>query len=333
MAERDAPPAALPAPESVAPAHLELKAALLIVGVVLLIAVSVLYVLYARGAFEATQRLVLIAEDSEGVAVGMDVSFSGFPIGRVARIELADDGNARILVDVAQKDAHRLRTSSVFTLVRSLVGGTAIKAYSGVPTDPPLPDGAERTVLVGDATAEIPRLVADARALLQNLNNLTAEGAPLATTLANVQALTGRASEQGALAALLGNEADARKLGVTLDRTNALLARLDGIAAKADRQVFDPGGLLPASKDTVVQLRATLAEAQAALTGVRGTLAKVDGVLVEAQGVAANARVASTDLGNLRAEVEASLRKVQHLIDDINRRWPFSRDAKELKLP
>jgi phospholipid/cholesterol/gamma-HCH transport system substrate-binding protein len=313
--------------------RLEAKAGALIVGVLLLIAASVLYVLYARGAFEATQRLVLIAEDSEGVAVGMDVSFSGFPIGRVARIELADDGNARILVDVAQKDAHRLRTSSVFTLVRSLVGGTAIKAYTGVPTDPPLPDGAERTVLIGDATAEIPRLVADARALLENLNRLTAADAPLATALGNLQSLTGRASEQGALAALFGNEADARKLGVTLDRANALLARLDGIAAKADRQVFEPGGLLPESKDTVVQLRATLREAQTALGDVRGTLAKVDAVLVEAQGVAANARTATTDLGDLRAEVEASLRKVQHLIDDINRRWPFARDSKEIKLP
>jgi phospholipid/cholesterol/gamma-HCH transport system substrate-binding protein len=316
-----------------APAHLAFKAGLLLALVAALVAASVLYVLFARGAFEATQRLVLIAEDSEGVAVGMDMSFAGFPIGRVARIELGDDGNARILVDVATKDAHRLRTSSVFTLVRSLVGGTAIKAYTGVPTDPPLPDGAERQVLIGDATAEIPRLVADARALLENLNRLTAADAPLATTLANVQALTGRASEQGALAALFGNEADARKLGLTLDRANALLARLDGIAAKADRQVFDAGGLLPESKDTVVQLRATLREAQTALGDVRSTLAKVDAVLVEAQGVAANARSATTDLGDLRAEVEASLRKVQHLIDDINRRWPFSRAAKDVRLP
>lgn len=327
MAERD-PPAPPPAP-----AHLELKAALLIVGVVLLIAATVLYVLYARGAFEATQRLVLLAEDSEGVAVGMDMSFSGFPIGRVARIELGDDNQARILVDVVRKDAHRLRTSSVFTLVRSLVGGTTLKAYTGVPTDPPLPDGAERTVLIGDATADIPGMVADVRALLANLNRLSAADSPLAQALANVQALSGRMNEQGALAALFGNEADARKLGVTLDRTNALLARLDAIAAKADRQVFDPGGLLPETQAAVVQLRALLDAARTALTDVRGTLARVDGVLAEAQGVAENARAATTDLGDLRSEVEASLRKVQHLIDDINRRWPFSRDAKELKLP
>ncbi len=39
--------------------------------------------------FESTQQLVLTADDSEGVSVGMDMNFSGFPIGRVSRIELS----------------------------------------------------------------------------------------------------------------------------------------------------------------------------------------------------------------------------------------------------
>ena len=64
---------------------------------------SGLYLLYARGAFEPTQTLVLTADDSEGVVVGMDMTFSGFPIGRVRRIELAEIGNARIVVDVPRK--------------------------------------------------------------------------------------------------------------------------------------------------------------------------------------------------------------------------------------
>ena len=34
----------------------------------------------------------------------------------------------------------------------------------------------------------------------------------------------------------------------------------------------------------------------------------------------------------LRAEVDASLRKVTGLIDEINRKWPFSRDS-EIRLP
>jgi phospholipid/cholesterol/gamma-HCH transport system substrate-binding protein len=320
-------------------AHLEAKAALLLVLMVLLLAGSVLYVLYARGVFEATQRLVLIAEDGEGVQVGMDVTFSGFPIGRVRRIELAPDGNARIVVDVPRKDAHWLRTSSVFTLVRNLVGATNIRAYSGVLTDPPLEDGAERKVLPGDATAEIPRLVTSTHELVQNLNRLTGPDSALFAALNSVQAAMKRLEGQhGALGLLFGNDEDARKFVTALERSNSLLARLDATIAKADRQVFGSDGLMPETRAAVAQLnaalgdaRGTLGDVRTTLADVRGTLAKAGTLLDEAQGVAANARVATTDLGALRADVEASLRKVERLIDEINRKWPFARDT-ELKL-
>lgn len=307
-------------------AHLEFKAALLLALLVLLVGGAVVYVLYARGAFEPTQRLVLIADDSEGVQVGMDLTFSGFPIGRVRRIELADDGSARIVIDVPKKDAHRLRTSSVFTLTRGLVGSTSIKAFTGIPTDPPLPDGAERKVLVGDATAELPRLVAEARDLVRNMTAITAPDAPLATSLGNVQTVTERLKgPRGALGVLMGNERDAQKLVAALDRTNALLARMDGLVAKTDAQVFGADGLMRDARATIVQLNATLGEA-------RATLKKVDAVLEEAQVIAANTKVATTDLGALRTEIEVNLRKVESLVDEINRRWPFARDT-EIKLP
>ena len=310
-------------------AHLRAKAAALLLFTLLLVAGSVLYLLYARGAFEPTQRLVLTADDSEGVAVGMDMTFSGFPIGRVRRIELAGDGNVRILVDVARRDAHWLRQSSVFTLVRGIVGGTTIKAYSGILTDPPLEDGAERPVLRGDATAEIPQLMSNARQLLENLNALTAADSALGGAVGNVRALTERLNAPGgALGVLMGNEQDAKKIVTTLERTNQLLARIDGMAAKADRQVFGAGadpGLVPEVRAAVVQLNALLADARQSLT-------QVDAVLAEAQAVGANARDATTDLGLLRAEVEASLRKVEGLVNEVNRKWPFARDT-ELKLP
>lgn len=316
--------------ESLRPvAYLELKAAMLLLFTLALIVGSGLYLLYARGAFEPTQTLVLTADDSEGVVVGMDMTFSGFPIGRVRRIELAETGNARIVVDVAQKDAHWLRESSVFTLVRGVVGGTNIRAYSGILTDPPLPAGAVRPVLRGDATAEIPQLMASARELLGNLNALTAQDAALGSSLTNVQALTQRLNGPGgALGVLMGNEADTRKIIATLERTNTLLARLDGLAKQADRQVFGENG-----KDALVpDLRASVGQLNALLAETRNSLKKVDAVLVEAQAIGANTREATTDLGALRADVESNLRKVESLVNEIQRKWPFARDT-EIRLP
>ena len=306
--------------------HLEFKAVLLLIFMGLLLVASALYVMYARGLFESSQKLVLVSEDSEGVVVGMNLTFSGFPIGRVRRIELADDGKARIVVDVASKDAHWLRESSVFTLVRGLVGGTNIRAYTGLLTDPPLADGAVRTVLQGDAAGEVPKLVAAAKDLIENLNSLTSSQGALGASLVNLKTLTTRLNGSGgALTVLLGGEAEAKKMLLTLDRSNALLARLDGVVAKADTQVFGEKGVMPETRATVVQLNALLGDA-------RGSLKKVDAVLVEAQAVGANARQATDELATLRGEVEASLRKVDGLINEINKKWPFARDT-EVKLP
>lgn len=305
---------------------IQFKAALLLLLMISLVGGSIVYLMYARGVFEATQKLVLVADDSEGVVVGMDLTFSGFPVGRVSQIELSPEGNARMIMEIPRRDAHWLRTSSIFTLERGLVGSTRLRAYSGILTDPPLEDGATRTLLVGDASAEIPKLVASAKELIQNLKALTAADSSLDVSLGNVKTLTDKLNGKGgALGAILGDEKHTEKLLTALDRANALLAKVDSLAAKADTQVFGPSGVMKDAQATVVQLNALLIDA-------RASLKKVDAVLIEAQAVGANAKAATTDLGVLRVDVETSLRKVDHLINEINRKWPFKRDA-ELKLP
>ena len=306
--------------------HLEFKAVLLLSFMLALILASALYVMYARGLFESTQTLVLVSEDSEGVVVGMNLTFSGFPIGRVRRIELAEDGKARIVIDVASKDAHWLRQSSVFTVVRGLVGGTNIRAYTGILTDKLLEDGAVRTVLQGDAGAEVPKLIAAAKDLVELVNSLVSKQGALGASFGNLQTLTAKSNGPcGSLTVLLDGPEEAKKLITTLDKTNALLARVDGMAAKADVQVFGEKGVLPETRATVVQLNALLGDA-------RTSLKKVDAVLTEAQAIGANVKDGTSELNLLRGEVEASLRKVDGLINEINRKWPFARDV-ELKLP
>ena len=323
-------PDGLPSPEI---RHAGLKAALVLAAAAAIVGGFVLYVLYARGVFEPTQRLVLMADDGAGVTVGMDLTFSGFPVGRVQRIELAPDGKARIEVDVPRQDARWLRASSVFTLERSLVGGARLRAFTGDLADKPLPEGAVRQVLRGDATEELPGLVASMKRLLENLERMTAEDSSLNASLASVRTLTERMSgPHGALGGILGSEDKARKVIVALDRANALLASLEGASAKLDRtlghadeSLFAPGGLVEETRKTVVTLNAALADA-------RESLKKADAILADAQKVSASTRDATKDLNALRAEVEASLRRVSALIDEVNRRWPFARDT-EVRLP
>ena len=301
------------------PAHVERKAMILLVVVAALIVAFILYVMYARGVFEPTQKLILETDNSEGVIPGMDMSFAGFPIGRVRLVDLAKDGKVNIVIDVSKEDAKWLRTSSVFTLERSVVGETRIRAFTGLLEDPPLPDGARRPVLRGDVTAEIPGLVATARSLLNNLESMTAEGSSISGSLENIQTVTGRLSGRyGLLGGALGDE-EAAKFVQTLQRVDALLA-------KTDQRLYGRKGMVEDAQAAVVELQGVLQDA-------RATLKKVDAVLVEAQAVGANARVATDDLGALRGEVDASLRKVNRLVDEVNRKWPFGRANQEIKLP
>ena len=320
-------PSAGPATPPLRPvAHLERKAAALLLLTCALVLGALVYLMYARGVFEPTQSLVLTADDSEGVVVGMDMTFSGFPIGRVHRIELAKDGMVRIRIDVQSKDAHWLRESSVFTLVKGLVGGTTIKAYSGILTDPPLPPGAERPVLRGDATAEIPQIMASAKELLANLSQMTASDSSLGQSLEHIQSLSDKMQgPNGVLGAVMGNEADARRVGQVLERAEQVLARMDRMVQRADRQVFDADGVMPQVKVTVLELNGLLADA-------RQRLKKMDAVLVEAQGIGSNVNSATQDLGELRTEVEANLRKIETMMTDLQRKWPFARQP-ELQLP
>lgn len=306
--------------------NLELKAAALLVFTVLLVLGAVLFLLHARGFFEPKQSLVLVADDAEGVAPGMDLTFSGFPIGRVRQVDLSDKGQVQITVDVRKEDAKWLRTSSVFTLVRGIVGGAQLRAYSGVMTDPPLPPGAERPVLRGDANAEIQRVIGAARDLLDNLNQMTGQSSELNRTVANLQAFSAKLQgRQGALHAVFGNEQDARKLVQTIENANAALARVERLAANADRRVFGEGGLATDAQASVRQLNALLADA-------RASMQRVDAVLAEAQAVGANLRSGTADLGSLRGEVEANLRKIEDMVNDLNRKFPFAKERK-IELP
>jgi phospholipid/cholesterol/gamma-HCH transport system substrate-binding protein len=321
------------APPPVEIRHAGLKAGAVLLVTALLAAAFIAYVLYMRGTFESTQRLVLMADDGAGVTVGMDLTFSGFPVGRVQRIELAADGKARIEIDVPEKDAHWLRATSVFTLERSLVGGARLRAFTGDLNDKPLPAGAVRPVLRGDATEELPGLIASMKRLLENLERMTAEDSSLNASFASVKTLTERMSgPSGALGGILGGEENARKVITAIERANATLAslekvsvRLDAMLGKADEGVFGAGGALEETRKAIAQLNATLAEA-------REGLKKADAILTDVGKVSSNTRAATEDLAGLRLEVETSLRRVTQLIDEINRKWPFSRDT-EVKLP
>jgi len=285
----------------------EFQARLVLIATFLLLFGLATYVLYARGVFEPTHGLVLVTDDSEGVAVGMDLTFAGFPLGRVTRVELAEDGQARIVVSIPRKNTQWLKESSVFTIERSMIGSVRIRAYSGILSDPELPDGAERPLLRGDAFSEFQRLAVPMRELVEQLAAVS-------------QRLQG---PYGALGVLLGSDAEAQRVLETLTRVDRLI---EGV----NRQVLGLDGA--ADPGLVRTTRDMLAALSQVLLDSRESLAKVNLILEEGKVIAENARLATSDLDLLKDEASRNLRRIDSLLEEISRKWPFSQDA-EMRLP
>ena len=291
------------------------------------------YALYSRGVFEASRRVVLVAADAEGVSVGMPVMFSGFPIGNVAAMDLTEDGRVRIELQIREKDARWVRSSTQFTLDKQLLGSAKIRAVSPRMQDPPLADGAQRELVLRDAAADFPQLVARANAILDNLDALVRPDSSLSGSLANLKTVTGRlAGEYGMLEGFTGSKKRARQFTEALAKVDEVVAsanravgRLESLLAKADEKLFGEDGLTRDAQQSIRELHALLADARAGLK-------RADALLATAQSTATGVGEATSNLAALRAEVDDSIRKVNSLLTEINRKWPFERDS-QIKLP
>lgn len=313
--------------------RLRLKVGLLVAVIPLIVIGLAVYALVSRGVFEASRRVVLVAADAEGVSVGMPVMFSGFPIGNVAGMDLTEDGRVRIELQIREKDARWLRSSTQFTLDKQLLGSAKIRVVSPRMQDPPLAPDARRELTTRDAAADFPQLIAKANRILEDFDALVRPDSNLARGLADLKIVTERLSgEYGVLEGITGSKARARRFAEALAKVEDVVSsanratdRLESLLAKSDEKIFGEGGLTQDAQGSIRELHALLADA-------REGLKKADAVLASAQSTADGVNEAAGDLASLRAEVDDSLRKLNSLLTEINRKWPFARDSK-IKLP
>ncbi len=83
--------------------------------------------------------------------------------------------------------------------------------------------------------------------------------------------------------------------------------------AKIDARIFGVHGVMYESQAAITQVNVILGDVQTSLKNV-------DAVLAQAQAIGSNVQEATVDLVVLRKQVEMSLRKVEHLVSEINRK-------------
>jgi len=284
------------------------------------------YLLHARGFFEDTFHLQLAASSADGVAPGVPIVFSGIEIGRVTTLGLNDSGGIVIRAEFLGRNAKWLKENSTFTLDKPLVGGAKIRVESPDLNAPALPDNSTMLLLSSDVSKEIPLLVERVKSILANVEHLTRKDGEINATLANVKTLTGRMTgEYGMLEGVLGSPEKARAVTDSLDKTRALITKLDSLAAKTDQWLFAPNGVAENTRESLAQVRLMLNDAQSSLK-------KADALMANAVEISANVKDGTQDIAALRAEIDDAVRKASALVNEINKKWPFARDP-EVKLP
>jgi len=305
---------------------LHFKVGLFAAASLLLAGIFIVYLLHARGFFEKTFHLQLAAASADGVAPGVPVVFSGIEIGRVTTLGLNENGGIIIRTEFLGRDAKWLKENSTFVLDKPIVGGAKIRVDSPDLKAPALPDNATMLLLTSDVSKEIPALVDRVKAILANIEHLTRKDGELNATLANAKTVTGRMTgEYGMLESVLGSPEKARALTDSLDKTRALITKLDGLAAKADQWLFAEKGVADQTRESLAQVRLMLNDAQSSLK-------KADAMMANAVEISANVKDGTQDLAQLRAEIDDAVRKANDLVNEINKKWPFARTP-EVKLP
>ncbi|MES2369719.1 MAG: MlaD family protein [Pseudomonadota bacterium] len=305
---------------------LHFKVGLFAAASLVLAAVFIAYLLHARGFFEKTFHLQLAATSADGVAPGVPVVFSGIEIGRVTTLGLNENGGIIIHTEFLGRNAKWLKENSTFTLDKPIVGGAKIRVDSPDLRAPALPDNATMLLLTSDISKEIPALVERVKAILANVEYLTRKDGEINATLANVKTVTGRMTgEYGVLEGVLGSPEKARAVTDSLDKTRALITKLDTLTAKTDQWLFAQDGMAEQTKASLAQVRLMLNDAQSSLK-------KADAVMANAVEISANIKDGTQDIAKLRAEIDDAVRKANGLINEINKKWPFAREP-EVKLP
>ncbi len=305
---------------------LHFKVGLFAAASLLLAGVFIVYLLHARGFFDKTFHLQLAAASADGVAPGVPVVFSGIEIGSVTALGLNENGGIIIRTEFLGRNARWLKENSSFTLDKPIVGGAKIRVDSPDLSAPSLPDNATMLLLTSDISKEIPALVERVKAILANVEHLTRKDGEINATLANVKTVTGRMTgEYGVLEGVLGSPEKARAVTDSLDKTRALVTRLDAIAAKTDQWLFADQGIAAQTRESLAQVRLMLNDAQSSLK-------KADAVMANAVDISANVKDGTQNIAQLRAEIDDAVRKANDLVNEINKKWPFARNP-EVKLP
>lgn len=284
----------------------DLKVGLFIGCTVVILIAALLYLATGKGVFEQTHTFTLSSRSGDGFAAGMPVVFSGFDIGKVAALELNDEGLVLIKIKIPDRHVKWIRSDSSFILYRPLIGSAQIVVSTVNLKSPPLAENQIPQVSIvndiNDAIARIEPVLEKVAQIAEHAERLTRNlsdpKGDLNRVLGNAEKITTNLASKKSLAEMaISDEESLRSLNDSLkklkDITNnvdRLLIRVDKMADRTDEQLYGSEGALP--------------QANVILKDMIGKLQKLDKTIDNINTISSDASAGTRDFEILRSDID-----------------------------
>ena len=245
----------------------------------LLVVCSLVLVLLVMRSFETNERflgrsfqLQAQVHNVYGLEADAKVTMAGLKVGKVQTIDLLPDKTARLTLNLEQHYHELVRSDSVATLTKPLIGAAVVDIGIGTPTLPRLENGGTRAFRVKPDVSDVVAAFAERLERIDRaLDNLAAI---TDLTRSSVQRITG---PNGALESTLSQvQASARNVRAATDALEGTLTDVRAVAVQSQAAVgqvqtvlTDVGALTRHSAATGQTLQRTLSNAEEITGGLR----------------------------------------------------------------
>jgi len=274
----------------------------------LLVISSLLVLLVAMRFYRSADRLLgnsfqLHAQvrNVNGLEVDAKVTMAGLKVGKVQRIDLMPDKTALITMDIELRYHDLVRTDSVATLAKPLIGGPVVDIGIGTPSQPRLENQATIALqLQPDVNEVIAALPAKLEKVDHALDNLVVISDMARASAQRITAPQGSldATLSEARAAVQNVRAATETLKGALTDVRAVAASGQAAVGQAQAVLTDVRGFTRQSTAMAESLQRSLGNAEEITGGLRDLVPQLGSGLHAAQGAAEEADKVLRAAGN-----------------------------------
>jgi len=166
------------------------KAGVVVILTSIIALFSVIYLTLSQNIFEKKHQLILNASDASGLAVGMPLNLSGFPVGKVTRFKLRENGTVAVNIEILERDLPRLLDGVTFWATTNLLGSTKLTIKDFNPGNQKLDLTKIYNLNIENIDAKLPKIIANVEESTSNIAQLTSQNSDLAKAFREISLLT-----------------------------------------------------------------------------------------------------------------------------------------------